>query len=292
MSRPDQPGSASSRGFALILVVLLLSLLVSLAAALCLSLVSQGQNAVEFESQLASLVLAANGVEYARCVLPSLSIPALLTGVDGQIQDAAPSWRNPLSLEQARRIRPDQWRPTSDDGIPAWVGVPLFDGACRSEPGYFALKFSNNAEETPAQDEDGIVVVRSMGIVPERQLQGGTRNSACLVEAVFRQEREFAPHAALTIFAEKAVLTFQGEACSVNGGNCPAIGVVSAGILSDTLRGSIAALSGDRLSGSGFDPLDTQPYSRVPGFQTSQGSLFTSILGALRRKPAGLCRPE
>lgn len=250
----DRLGSVSNGGFALVLVVLLLSLLLSLAVALSLALVNQGQNAAEFESQLASLVMAANGIEYARCVLPSLFIPHLLTGVDRQFQGTGPGWRSPLSLEQARRIRPDQWRPRSDDGVPAWEGVPLLDGACRSAPGYFALKFSNNADESPGQDEDGIVVVRSVGIVPERQILGGARNSACLVEAVFRQQREFAPHAALTIFADEAELTLEGEDCSIDGGTFPAVGVVSTGVLAETLKSSMSALPGDRFSGADLTP--------------------------------------
>jgi len=238
----------------LILLVLLLGLLVSLAAAVSLALVNQGQNAAGFESQLSSLIVAANGIEYARCVLPNLSTTDTLRGQDGQVTAGGQGWRNPLSLEQARRIAPAQWRPLTDDGIPAWNGTPLLSGAYKSEPGYLALKFSNNAEEPPGQDEDGIVVVRSVGMVPERQILGGRRNSACLIEAVFRQQREFEAHAALTLFAEEANLVFEGEKSAIEGGDLAAIGIISTTKLSREVSDSVKKLPDERISGGRLRP--------------------------------------
>ncbi len=252
--QPNRHRSTGSSGFALVLVVLLLGLLLSLGAALSLALVNQGQNAVEFESQLSSLIVAANGIEYARCVLPSLSITETLRGPDGQLRDGGTGWRNPLSLEQARRLEPSAWRPLTDDGIPTWNGVPLLSGAYRSEPGYLALKFSNNAEEPPDQDEDGVVVVRSVGMVPERQILGGRRNSACLIEALFRQEREFEPHAAVTVFAEEADLVFEGDNSTIEGGDVPAVAIVSTTELSRKVSDSLKYLPDDRVSGGGLRP--------------------------------------
>ena len=91
MSVRRSDGFALLTSIGLTILILLLVLLVQLQSANHWKLVSG------FESQLHSLVLAENDVEYARTILPLLDIHQLLVGQNGVHEgDRQPEWRNPL----------------------------------------------------------------------------------------------------------------------------------------------------------------------------------------------------
>jgi hypothetical protein len=174
------------------------------------------QLAIYFESQLHSQVLAGNGVEYARHLLPYLDIPELLLGPDGSPCSTQESeWRNPISFENAQRLSLREWASGCDDGLPIHPSVDLGN----SDGSGFKIRFSNNPEEDRYRDQDHILIVRSMGIVP-----GGAsvfapeiRNCVTLLEARLRQERLFQLPSPLVVLGDGVECIFLGTGFLVDG---------------------------------------------------------------------------
>ncbi|HSR50624.1 MAG TPA: hypothetical protein VLV83_07325 [Acidobacteriota bacterium] len=240
--------TSAQGGFVLISVLLLLFLASVLAAAIHFQVRLLWRQAVQSEARLHSQLMAENGIEYARAVLPGLDPVRLLAGADGAPCRAGESQRMPLSLAEARQIDPSQWSPGCDDGLPP--GYRGSDQAPEALRGYYALRFFNNPEEPPQEDRDGVLVVRSLGIAPLRlrhPMLPTVRNSLTLAEARLRRERALALDSALTVFAESGLFVWRGEQFLVDGGE-------SAGISWFSQRGSrIATDLADSLAGSQAD---------------------------------------
>ncbi len=228
----------SQRGFALVLTVLWVMVLSSLAILLHLRVELQVRSEAEVERQLYSQVLAENGVEYARTVLPHLELTGLLAGQDGHHEGTGQSqWRNPVPFTTAQTADAERLRIRTDDGVPPdSAGQPLLGGRSGPGNGHFFLRFSNNPEEAPDRDLDKIVLVRSMGIAAGRlhnPFSPRYVNSVTLVEARFRQERAFDLPSPLICFGDSGSFRWQGE-FSIDGGERPAVGIVE--VRGDGLR--------------------------------------------------------
>ena len=185
-------------GWGLAGVILWTGLLVFLLLVLHLEVANLASLGGGLESQLYSFVLAENGLEFARSVMQVVNANQLLAGRDG-IFDASRrnGWRNPLSLSQARAFDVSrEWAPESDDGLP-WDPIT---GQRRAqfdlESGRVFVRFSNNPEEGPDEDLDGVLIARSMGVAKSLDpapagLGTALRNHATLLEARLRHSRYF-----------------------------------------------------------------------------------------------------
>lgn len=259
-------------GFSLLVVLLWLILLLPVLLLIQTRVADHITSSVDVEGQLHSLVLAGNGIEYARALLPRLDLDRTLVGVDGSAGGQRGEWRNPVSFGEARTLDISKWRHTRDDGLPhdgnrllLPAGFPLEGG------GKFYLRFTNNPEESPYSDRDRVVVVRSMGVVPIRfrnPLLPWTRNNTVLVEAILRQERTFEVPAAITIFASRGEFTWEGSSFRVDGEEAPSLlllGDDRLQVLSD-LQTSVRA-DQRSLFRSAMDPawsVDSEKYRTVP----------------------------
>ncbi len=243
-------------GFSLVVVLLLTTLLISLCLYLCLLIGNQSHMVGSSESQLYSMILAENGIEYARSILPRLNINELLKGPDNQHSgDKQPEWRSPLSFEEAWEMDPETWSPACDDGWPAFQGNMLLSrGYTAPENARFYIRFSNNPDEPAADDQDHIVLVRSMGIAPSKRqgLFATARNNVTLVEATLRQETVFDLPAALVLFGEEMQFEWEGD-FQFDGDSQPAVACVGPGELQDALLEAVAGIA-NRFNGAGAAP--------------------------------------
>ncbi|MGH9340128.1 MAG: hypothetical protein ACRD1R_11210 [Acidobacteriota bacterium] len=252
-------------GFILITLILMVFLVSTSVLFLHFQIADQWELTGDIQSQLYSLALAENGIEYARTILPHLEINSLLKGLDGDHSGMdQPEWRNPMSLAEARFIDPSTWTASIDDGIPFANQELLLPQGYRAEGnGFFFLRASNNPEEAADYDEDHVILIRSMGIVPARTgdpLLPESRNAVALVEAAFRQEVAFKLRSPLTLFADSGVFQWEGNLFLISGGedavNPYAIGVISVSQsgLEQNVRDSLTPEQQRRIQGQGSDP--------------------------------------
>ncbi len=258
--KPDER-SVESRGFSLITVLMWVILLGLIALVLQARLGDQLEALPASERQLYSLVMAQNGIEYARAGLASMDLEALLRGADGKLESQRPAeWRNPLPWARARTSDPSSLRLTPDDGLPFdEKGGTMNRGYSAAGDGYFFLRFSNNPEEPPGRDRDGVVLVRSLGVARSRLPAlslGVALQSTSLVEARLRQERAFDLSAALTLFGDSGQFHWQGKQFRVRGGVGAAIALVTpaGSTLERDLEESLTAEQRRRIGGKDLKP--------------------------------------
>ena len=229
-------------GFSFVAVLFMILLILSLSIYLSLLMANESNLTSSLESQLYSLIMAENGVEYARALLPHLELNQVLNGTDAKHSGTSePEWRNPLSFDLARNIDPTTWSPSCDDGWPAHGGTPLLEkGYAAAGGGRFYIRFSNNPAELAAEDRDGVILVRSMGVTQANRTGffHSSRNNVTLVEAVLRQERVFDLQAALVLFGAGAKFEWPTEGFKFDGGGLnPAVATVGGNqILHDFLN--------------------------------------------------------
>jgi len=254
MTRKDAPDC----GFTLVAVLFMILLVMALSVYLCLLLANESTTTSSLDSELYSLILAEDGVEYARSLLPHLELNQLLAGLDGKHSGTStPQWRNPLSFELARGIAPDTWSPTCDDGWPASNGSLLLpSGYAAAGGGRFYIRFSNNPTESADEDRDGVVLIRSMGVTAANRsgLFHSSRNNVSLVEASFRQERVFDLPAALVLFGEGANFEWPSEGFEFDGTVNPAVEAVGSSQMIDSFLTSLAPGQGACFPGAGGTP--------------------------------------
>lgn len=249
------------KGFVLVAALLLVLLMTALGLFLDYQLLEQWRMSENVQAQLYSLVLAENGVEYARTILPHLDLNTLLRGMDDTHSGTArPEWRNPLPFAQARDSDPVLLDLSPDDGLPFHNGQPLLSKGYQSEGGgYFFLRFSNNPEEPPDQDTDRVVLVRSLGIVAGRIRDPSlpeAGNDLALVEARFRQEAAFLLPSPLTLFGDSGSFTWEGGQFVIDGTDRFGISVVncSQAGLEQAVVASLATAQKDRIRGANIVP--------------------------------------
>jgi len=246
-------------GFSLVAVLLMMLLALSLSVYLSLLIANQSHVTSSLDSQLYSLTLAENGVEYARSLLPHLDLDRILAGLDGKHSGTStPEWRNPVSFALARNMDPDSWSVTCDDGWPACdENLLLPQGYIAAGDGRFYIRFSNNPGEPATQDRDRIVLVRSMGITRanRRGLFHSSTNNVSLVEALLRQEKVFDLPAALVLFGDGVDFEWPSEAFEFDGGSLnPAVAVLGADQILQDFLGSLAPDQYDSFRGVGGTP--------------------------------------
>lgn len=257
--------SRGDAGFALVIVLFAVLLVTSLGLYLCLENSNRWEEANSLQTQLYSLILAENGIEYARTLLPQVAINDLLAGADGQRDAVAdPEWRNPLPFEEARRLTPESWAVERDDGWPCYGGELLMPKGRRAAgDGYFYVRFSNDRGEAPDEDANGVVIVRSLGLTPSRP--GGLfhpdrRNDVSMVEAVLRQERVFDLPAPLVLFGDDADFDWQSADFLFDGASHPGVLVISGSAadgdcaLQTGLETSLDPVTSQNLKGAGLSP--------------------------------------
>ncbi|MEE8348450.1 MAG: hypothetical protein V3R94_02695 [Acidobacteriota bacterium] len=220
------------RGFSLITTLLVIVLIASQSLVLHFRVIRQWEMATRVESQLYSFVLAENGIEYARTLLPHLSLNSLLLGADGSPCGSRPGeWRNPMPFAESLGVNPLTWSSPCDDGLPAFDGKVLLPQGYQAEGnGHFFLRFSNNPEEAPEHDEDFIVLVRSLAIVtdPVRSpFLPSVKNSVALIEARFRQERSFFLPSPLTLMGNSGSFRWKGDQIDIEAPTGSGISLVS-----------------------------------------------------------------
>lgn len=263
----------------------LLAALLTTALAATLVWVMSVQNLIQWrllrgvEARLYSLVLAQNGIEFARGLLPLVDVDELLAGPDGSFSGTdLPEWRNPLSFAEARRMDPENWTAGRDDGLPARDrDLLLPNGYPDPGGGRFYLRFSNNPEEPAHQDRDGVVLVRSMGVAPlnlRNPFLASTRHSVTLIESRLLQETAFRLRSALTLVGESGDFQWTGSRFLLDGGfREPAVRFLSlsgGGLGTEFLR-NLSLAQADRIRGAGREPslLDsTVAYREDPRYRS------------------------
>ncbi len=176
----------------------------------------------DLERQLYSLTLATNGVELVRALLPAVDLAATLA------EPGCSENRNPVARSAALST------PLSElDSMLSFRSLSGPDDCSGAGSavgrGRVLYRLSNNPEEAAHDEQDGIVIVRSMGITQARRwhVLPTVLNCVTVVEARFRQERAFDVPAAILLFGESGRFSWSGDRFRVLGGEAPAIGIVS-----------------------------------------------------------------
>ena len=255
------------RGFGLITAILVILLVTSLTWVLHFKIIRQWEMATQVESQLYSFVLAENGIEYARTLLPHLNLNSLLLGADESLcGSSSGEWRSPMSFAESLRVDPATWSPPCDDGLPAYNGEALLPRGYQTEGGHFFLRFSNNPEETPDHDRDFVVLVRSLAVVPDSvrsPFLPSVTNSVALIEARFRQEKSFSLPSPLTLFGDSGSFRWEGNLFEIEATTEFGISVVSSSS-STLLQDLMDSLSPEQLQ-------SIQGQSPTPSIQDATG---------------------
>lgn len=163
------------------------------------------ESVVSLDEQLHAQVLSENGVAAARALLRLGDPNELLAGRDRTFGE--PGSRNPIEFDAARRFRPGTWSPAEDDGYPS----PPWEPVSTLGRGFYLFRFSNNPEEGTVGDEDGVLLVRSMGIVPSRLCldRGECLNQVAMIEAKLRKELVFHVVNPVTLFGSWGEFEFK-----------------------------------------------------------------------------------
>ena len=276
--------SEPEAGLALLAALFTTALVATLVWVLSVQNLIQWRLLQEVEARLYSMVLAQNGVEFARGLLPLVELDELLAGPDGSFSgtDLA-EWRNPLPFAEARRLDPKSWTPGRDDGLPARGRDSLLPNGY-SDPGggRFYLRFSNNPEEPAHQDRDGVVLVRSMGVAPlklRNPFLASTRNSVTLIETRLLQETAFRLRSAITLAGDSGDFQWTGSQFLLDGGHRePAVRLLSLGGdgLGADFRRNLSRAQARRIRGAGPEPSlrdSTGAYRGDPRYR----SLFQAV---------------
>lgn len=254
--------SESETGLALLAALFTTALVAALVGSLSVQNLIQWRLLQGAEAQLYSLVLAQNGIEFARGLLPLVEVDDLLSGPDGSFAGTGVAeWRNPLPLAEARGMDPESWTDGRDDGLPSRAGKQLLPhGYLAPGGGRFYLRFSNNPEEAPHQDRDGVVLVRSMGVAPltlQDPFLASTRNSVTLIETRLLQETAFRLRSALTLMGDSGDFQWAGSRFLLDGGHRePAVRMLSLGGdgLGPEFLQNLNPTQADRIRGAGPEP--------------------------------------
>jgi hypothetical protein len=176
------------RGFVLVAVLLAILLMAGLGLLIHEQVVATVETSRQVTLELQALSLAQNGIRVGRRLWAAMDAARLLEGPDGRID--CPGMRDPADFEAARRLDPENWQAPCDDGF-------ALESLRRFQPmpagGFFAFRFSNDPdEELPGEDRNGVLVVRSLGLMPDRRCgRPGCANHLSLVEATLRKEYAF-----------------------------------------------------------------------------------------------------
>lgn len=271
--------SESEAGLALLAALLTTALVATLVWVLSVQNLIQWRLLQGVEARLYSMVLAQNGIEFARGLVPLVDLDQLLAGPDGSFSGTGlAEWRNPLPFAEARRMDPESWTAGRDDGLPFRGRDQLLpNGYPDPEGGRFYLRFSNNPEEPAHQDRDGVVLVRSMGVAPlklRNPFLASTRNSVTLIESRLLQETAFRLRSALTLAGDGGDFHWSGSRFLLDGGlREPAVRLLSLGgdgLGTEFLR-NLSPAQASRIRGAGTEPSlrdSTASYREDPRYRS------------------------
>ncbi len=246
---------AETRGFALITVLLVALAAGAVAALAHFQILALLETSSRMEGRLHSLVLAENGVEWAKSVLAAGDIDDPSAGLDDHVDCGAPAeWRNPVPFEVARRTPFGEVSLDCDAGLPRSGGRILWPAYPSSDGGVVLVRFSSDPREPRDFNQEAIVVVRSMGLVPlgaAARRGTGLANQVSLVEAHLRQFRPFPVLGAVTLLGPGGDFEWVGDEFRIDGGERPGIALLS--------------YPGEGLAADLEASLDPDPRSRISG---------------------------
>lgn len=194
-STPPPRSALSTRtcdaGFVL-LPVLVLLLLGSLWVMIATCRIQNSVDALAgTEARLHAEVAATSCIALARGVLEGTEPEQLLTGPNGSLDcSGAPDRRNPVERNLLYERSPEEISCSCDDGLSSELGqTDLTPGIDLGDGSWVFLRFSNNPEEPPDQDEDGILIVRCWAVAPLHLHRDATGRShpVAMVEARLRK---------------------------------------------------------------------------------------------------------
>lgn len=255
-------------GSALLLTLIALALLSLLAFFVILNANTEVRISDNFETQIQATYAALAGLNHARVLIRGLAFNDLLRGPDGAYSTSAfylaqarrLDFRNPINSLTAQSLDISnpaaEFQGVPDDGLisTGFCGnlngtllIPVTGIALTSPnpygPGeivtsrYFvkvtdnnghASEISGDPEDNPFVDEDGIVVVRSLGISRTfSEVTGAIRrmNSVAVFEAQFKRLSTFDAGPALAVVGTNVNASFAG-AFEISGGAFPGIGTI------------------------------------------------------------------
>lgn len=217
-------------GWVLLTVLIIMTVFAGAAMGLHLQMKRYWELDRNVEGQMYSSILAENGIILARHLLPHLEVEDLLSGRNGIFETSiSGAWRNPVPPDAAVTMDPSSYQLQNDDGLPFFGSQTLMRSGYAAEGGgFFFIKFSNNPEEPPDRDEDGIVLVRSLGVVPPARFTRSV-NHTTLLEARLRQERPFLVKSPLTFSGGSGEFQWTGEDFRIVPADHAPVAVVLAG---------------------------------------------------------------
>jgi hypothetical protein len=261
-------GNSCEKGAAIIITILALFLFTVLGLYMTLNATTGLYISDNFESRLQATYAALAGLNHARALFRGLALNDLLKGPDGTFDQNAPyvkqaksfSFRNPLPQEKAFSLSIEdpssEVTGTPDDGLinTGFYGgikgtelIPMtgigMDAPDSPNPGfktlsrYFVKVTDNNGEsseidgdlnDSPFDDGDGIVIVRSMGVaktIPGITGAVNRRNSIAVFEVRLKRPSTWDLGPALVILGSTVNAAFGGE-CNIDGGAFPGIGTM------------------------------------------------------------------
>lgn len=207
-------------GFILIVTLLLLLLLmggVGLALAAVSSYVRNCNYAAE---QMKSMILAERGVEAARIIIAERDLNQILAAKNIPGSGSPDLERNPVRVSDAITLEPEELESECDGG---------FSFVSEGKEEIILVRISNNPGEPWCEDRDGKVIVRSMGIIPNRLLEterGDTGNQVTILEAWFRKESFFHLPSPLVLADQEGFWSFAGCDFKVKGGELSSIALL------------------------------------------------------------------
>jgi len=299
-------GNLREKGAAIIITMLALFLFTLLGLYMTLNATTGLYISDNFESRLQATYAALAGLNHARALFRGLALNDLLRGPDGTFDPSVSyvkqakrfSFRNPLPMEKALALSimdpSGEVTGIPDDGLfntgfyGGIKGIELIsmtgigmDAPSVLNPGseilsrYFVKVTDNNGEsseidgdlnDSPFDDGDGIVIVRSMGVAKTIPGITGTatrRNSVAVFEVRLKRPSTWALGPALVVLGSAVNAAFSGE-CNIDGGAFPAIGTIDT-IPNDTVEPSqiIGAAAAGRgiITGGGYPDPSVQEIS-------------------------------
>ena len=285
------------RGFALIVVLLVAFAAGALVALVHVQIVTLLGTSGRVEGRMHSLLLAENGIEWAKSVLAAADSGDLSANLeDYSACPASAEWRNPVPFETAKRRPAEELEPGCVAGVPRIGDRVLWPAHVSSGDGTILVRFSPDPREPSDSDREPIVVVRSMGIVPlgpAAERETGFANQVSLVEAHLRRRRPFPVLGAITMLGPGGDFVWEGVEFGIDGGELAGVAVLShpSGGLSADLEASLGAEGNSRIAGAPpIREVDESGWNHGDASELVTTGLATRLMERLAAR-AALCPP-
>lgn len=208
----------NQKGFVLVTSILLVLLMLGVVGMILRKTAGHIKTSQFAVKQMESMVLAETGVSEARRIIAEHDINRILAGADGVgsivMND---SFRNPIEPSEAVQTDISLLQSDCDDG---------FYRFSTENDRAILVRISNNAGESPFQDADREVIVRSIGIVRNTLLESETgthKNQVTLLESRLRKESFSDLPSPLVLYDEEGRWRFEGSEFRVDGDEMPSV---------------------------------------------------------------------